>query len=113
MKRVLFDENLPRKLRRDLSDCVVRTVQQEGWGSLDNGALLARAVDGFEVFVTADQRMQYQQTLTEYAIGIIVIHTPRLWYKVLVKAAPALNEAIANVTPHEVIHLKVEWREPL
>lgn len=39
MKRVLFDENMPRKLRRDLLGCVVRTVQEEGWDGLENGDL--------------------------------------------------------------------------
>jgi len=44
VRRVLFDENLPRLLRRSLPEYEIRTVQEEGWGSLRNGELLRRAV---------------------------------------------------------------------
>lgn len=42
MRRVLFDENLPRQLRRELTEFVIRTVQEEGWGSFQNGQLVGR-----------------------------------------------------------------------
>ncbi len=70
MKRVLFDENL-------LPAFEIRTVQEEGWGSIQNGELLRRAVGRFDVFLTADRRMQYQQKLIAFEIGIVVIVTPR------------------------------------
>jgi len=43
VRRVLFDENLPRLLRRNLPEFEIRTVQEEGWGSFKNGDLLRRA----------------------------------------------------------------------
>jgi hypothetical protein len=43
VKRVLFDENMPRKLRRDIPEFAVRTVQEEGWAGLKNGELLRKA----------------------------------------------------------------------
>ena len=105
MKRVLLDENMPRKLRRELPGCVVRTVQEEGWGSFENGALLRRAAANFDVFVTADRRMQFQQTLSGYEIGVVVIVTPRLWYAVLKTVGPELREAVASVRPGEIVHI--------
>jgi hypothetical protein len=69
VKRVLFDENLPRLLRRELPEFEVRTVQEEGWGSFRNGDLLRKAADTFDVLLTADRRMQYQQKLTTFQIG--------------------------------------------
>ena len=54
MKRVLFDEDVPRQLRRDLPEFDVRTVQEEGWSSLQNGDLLRSAARDFDVLVTAD-----------------------------------------------------------
>ena len=107
MKRVLFDENMPRKLRRDLPSCIVRTVQEEGWAGLENGELLRRAEPTFDVFVTADRRMQFQQSLSDYAIGVVVITTPRLWYRVLVTIAPRLAAAIESVQPHQVMRIAV------
>ena len=52
MKQVLFDENMPRKLRRDLPKLVVRTAQAEGWSAFKNGELLSRASEKFDVLVT-------------------------------------------------------------
>jgi hypothetical protein len=67
VKRVLFDENLPRLLRRDFPDCAVSTVQEQGWGSFRNGDLLRLAEGNFDVFLTADRRMQYQQKLPAFS----------------------------------------------
>jgi hypothetical protein len=88
VKRVLLDENLPRKLRRDLSDCVVRTVQEEGWTSYANGALLGRAQDHFDVLLTGDRRLQFQQNLPAYRIGVVVIVTVDLRYRAIAASYP-------------------------
>ena len=107
MKRVLFDENLPRLLRRDLPDCLVRTVQEEGWGAFQNGELLRRAVGNFDVFLTADRRMQYQQKLPAFAIGVVVIVTPRLRLETLRRAIQSISDAVQRVGAGEVIHVLV------
>ena len=60
--RILLDECLPRRLRRGLPGHEVRTVQELGWAGTKNGALLRRAMaEGFEVFVTVDRNLEYQQ----------------------------------------------------
>jgi hypothetical protein len=105
VKRVLFDENLPRLLRRSLPDFEIRTVQEEGWGSFRNGDLLRRAEANFDVLLTADRRMQYQQKLTSFAIGVVVIITPRLQLQVLERAAPELRTAIGRVASGQIIHV--------
>ena len=62
--RVLLDEQLPRQLATELTDHEVRTVQQQGWAGLTNGELLRRAADeGFQVLITADQNLEFQQNL--------------------------------------------------
>ena len=110
MRRVLFDENLPRQLRRDLPEFEIRTVQQEGWGAYRNGELLRRAEKTFEVLVTADRRMQYQQRLSSFAIGIIVIITPRLRLQELRTVVEELRESIARVKPGEWIDIEAKSR---
>jgi hypothetical protein len=107
VRRVLFDENLPRLLRRRLPDFVIRTVQEEGWGSLQNGELLRRAERHFDVFLTADRRMQYQQKLTSFGIGVVVIVTPRLQLHVLELAIEPLAAAISRVAPGQVVHVPI------
>jgi predicted nuclease of predicted toxin-antitoxin system len=65
--RILLDECLPKKLKRELRDYTVATVQEMGWSSEKNGELMRLARDRFDVFLTADQNLQYQQNLA-YAI---------------------------------------------
>ena len=111
MRRVLFDENLPRQLRRSLSEFAIRTVQEEGWGSFKNGQLLKRAETMFEVLVTADRRMQFQQNLASFSIGVIVIRTPRLRLQTLLTVIEELRSAIRNVQPGELVIIEVSPNE--
>jgi hypothetical protein len=107
VRRVLFDENLPRLLRRKLPEFDVRTVQEQGWGAFKNGELLRRAEGHFEVLLTADRRMQYQQNVTAFGIGIVVIITPRLQLQVLERALDRVKQAITSVALGEVIQVNV------
>ena len=72
--RVLLDEQLPRQLAREISGHDVGTVQQCGWAGFKNGDLLRAAADaGFDVFITADRNLQFQQNLSQSRIGIILL----------------------------------------
>jgi predicted nuclease of predicted toxin-antitoxin system len=108
VKRVLFDENLPRQLRRNLAEFFIRTVQEEGWGSFKNGQLLRRAESTFQVLVTADRRMKYQQNLASFSIGVVVVKTPRLRLHTLLTVIDELRTAIRNVNPGELIVVEIE-----
>lgn len=71
---VLFDQGTPAPLRRHLLHHTVRTAFQEGWANLANGELLAAAESrGFEVFVTTDKNLRYQQDLSVRHIAVVVI----------------------------------------
>jgi hypothetical protein len=61
--KVLLDECLPRYLKSALAGHEVRTVQESGWSGLKNGELLNLAEPRFEVFLTSDQNLRYQQNL--------------------------------------------------
>jgi PIN like domain len=72
--KVLFDENLPHLLRNNLSDHDVFTVRYKGWAGLKNGELLKTAEDeGFEVFITGDQTISYEQNLASRRFAIVVL----------------------------------------
>ena len=104
--RVLLDEQLPRHLARDLTGHQVRTVQQEGWAGLKNGELLQRAADsGFEVFVTADQNLAFQQNLARARLGVVVLAAPSTALEDLRPLVPAALAAIGRVRPGEVIRV--------
>jgi hypothetical protein len=106
VKRVLFDENMPRKLRRDLPEFLVRTAQQQGWSAFKNGELLRRCSEAFDVLVTIDQRMRYQQNVPKFTIGVVVIEAPDTRLIHLRPLVPQLREAILSVEPGEVIVVK-------
>jgi predicted nuclease of predicted toxin-antitoxin system len=103
VRKVLFDENMPQKLRRELPDFSIRTAQEQGWSSFKNGRLLALAVREFEVLVTIDQRMRYQQNLHKLPIGIVVIDTRDARFQSIRAHVDELREAIARVGPGEII----------
>ena len=72
--RILFDQATPVPLRRFLSGHRVSTAAQQGWDELWNGDLLKAAEDdGFEVLLTTDQNMRYQQNLSTRKIAIVVL----------------------------------------
>jgi hypothetical protein len=69
----LFDEDVPRQLRRDLPEFFIRTVQEQGWSSLRNGQLLRTASPQFDVLLTADKNLQDQQHLEMFSIAVVVL----------------------------------------
>ena len=72
--RILFDQATPVPIRPYLEGHTVTTAFRQGWDTLKNGELLAAAEQaGFEVFVTTDQNMSYQQNLTNRTIAIVVL----------------------------------------
>lgn len=71
--RVLLDECLPRRLKRHLTGHTARTVAEMGWNGLKNGALLARAEGSFDVFLTGDQNLPYQQNLAGRKLSIVIL----------------------------------------
>ena len=78
MKRILLDQNIPRKLAGQLAPHRVETAANLGWAALTNGELITAAEnDGFDILLTADQNLQYQQNLAERRITIIVLDTNR------------------------------------
>lgn len=103
MRRVLFDEDVPRQLRRDLPEFTTRTVQEERWSSLKNGELLERASRTFDVLVTADKRLRYQQNVSSHNIGVVVLGTVDVRLPRLQEIVKDLREAIDAVQPRSVV----------
>ena len=72
--RVLFDQATPVPIRAYLEGHDVRTAAQQGWDTLKNGELLAAAeAEGFEVLLTTDKNMPYQQNLVGRKIAVVVL----------------------------------------
>jgi len=74
--KVLFDQGTPAPLRKSLLSHEVVTAHEQGWSQLQNGELIAAAEEaGFEVFVTTDKNLKYQQNLTGRRLAIVVLLT--------------------------------------
>ena len=71
--RVLLDECVPRRLRRELPGHAVRTVAEMGWAGTRNGLLLGRAAAVFDVFLTVDQGIEFQQHLIGVDLAVVVM----------------------------------------
>ena len=73
--KVLLDACVPRPLRKFLTDHIVQSAQEMGWGQLKNGALLQAAEPEFDAFLTSDQNLQYQQKISGRKLAILVLPT--------------------------------------
>jgi hypothetical protein len=97
--RVLFDNSTPRGIASVLDGHTVTEAREEGWDRLRNGELLDAAEKaGFDVFVTPDQNIRYQQNLKGRKIAIVVLSIGR-WTLVkpyLSQIVQAVNAAIAG-----------------
>lgn len=71
--RVLLDECLPRQLKRDLPGHEARTVPECGWAGVKNGDLLGRASRQFDVLLTVDRNLEYQQNLALFEIAVVAM----------------------------------------
>ena len=102
--RLLLDESLPRDLASAIPNVDARTVRQMGWTSVGNGELLRRAEDdGFDVFLTADRNLEYQQNLATVGVGVIVLVAYSNRMEHLGPLVPAIVAALATIQPGAVI----------
>ncbi len=74
--KLLLDECIDRRLARDVEGHEVVTVPQAGWAGIQNGELLKRAQEQFEVFVTVDRNLSFQQHLPKFTIAVVVLQAP-------------------------------------
>lgn len=106
--RILLDEQLPRQLARHFPSHAVRTVQQQGWAGLGNGELLSRAAShGFEIFITADQNLRFQQNLAGSPLAVIVVVAPSNALEDLLPLMPSLLEAVRDARLAEIRHVSL------
>ena len=72
--KLLLDENIPRKLKRDLNEHEVYHVSDKGWQGKKNGQLLALMLeDEFDALITIDKNLKYQQNFKKYPIPVLVL----------------------------------------
>jgi predicted nuclease of predicted toxin-antitoxin system len=97
--KVFLDECIDWRLSRDLGDHQVMTARRMGWTSIKNGELLALASREFDVFVTVDRNLSFQQNLDLLPIAVIVLSAPTNRLSDLQALVPGLLAAMASAAP--------------
>ena len=103
--RVLLDECVPWPMHRLLPEHECQTTQQQGWAGLKNGDLLRRAETVFDVFITADQNIRYQQNLSQRLIAIVELSSNDL--RRIQTAAALIRSALAAIAPCDYLRINI------
>ena len=104
--KILLDECLPRRLGQELAGHHVMTVPERGWAGITNGDLLALIDDEFDVFVTVDQNLVYQQNLKNVPFGVIVLSAATNQLEDLQPLVPAILEALETVQEDQIVNIE-------
>ena len=103
---ILIDECLPKKLKQELHRQTVFTVQEKGWSGLENEDLLRVAENEFDVWVTADKNVEYQQNFDRFDIAIVVLVAYRNRLDALLPLMPQLREVLQVIQSHQIVYIE-------
>lgn len=104
--RILLDECAPRPLKREFTDCEIKTVVEMGWSGKKNGELLQlMAQEGFTILLTTDQNLRYQQNLQQSGVSVIVLIASSNRLPDLLPLIPETRNTIKSIVPGEVIEI--------
>lgn len=108
--RVLFDQGTPDPLRESLTLHKVSTAYERGWSKLENSELLDAAErDGYEVVVTTDANLKYQQNLAARRVGIVVLLSTS-WPRIQ-RMIPSVVAAVDAAGPGSYTEVEVPYHE--
>lgn len=102
---MLLDECVPRKLKRELAGHEVLTVTERGWSGVKNGKLLSLAESEFDVFLTVDQNLKFQQNLQAFGIGVLLMVARNNRLKTLLPLMPEVKETLDNIQAGDFIRV--------
>ena len=103
MKKIILDENMPRRLGNLITGHSLTTVQKAGWAGIGNGELLTLLDGKFDVFLTSDKNLRYQQNLRGRKIAIVEL--PFNAILLLTPLVPKIQEAIDGAKENDYIEI--------
>jgi len=103
--RILLDESLPKALRTRLVGHEAATVVSCGWSGIKNGKLLALAATRFDVFLTADQNLEYQQNLSMLPLAVLVLVVRNNRIESIDPLVPKLLSVLENHAPRSLCRI--------
>ena len=100
---MLLDECVTRHLKREFANHEVHTVEEAGFKGLENGNLLKAASGAYDVLITVDRNLPYQQNLTGLEIAILILSAKRNSYVRLKPLMPKALKALETMNPRDVV----------
>ena len=97
--RILLDEDLPHRIAALLDGHDVSTVQHRGWTGTKNGKLLALAAAEFDVFLTMDRNLEFQQNLSSLPIAVLIVEAISNRMDQLVPLVPRILKELNHIRP--------------
>ena len=101
--KILLDECVPWPMRSLFADHSCTSVQANGWSGIRNSELLKRAEADFDLLITADQNILYQQNLSGHTISILELSTNDL--RRILAAAKSIQQAVEGIRPGQFVRL--------
>ena len=105
--KLLLDECIDRRLAKELGRHDVTTVPQMGWAGIKNGALLTLAETEFDVFITVDRNLSFQQNLPKFNIAVLVLHATSNRLDDLKLLAPKILTTLPTLTKGTAEHIGI------
>lgn len=103
--RILFDQGVPAPLRKYLTGHQVETAYERGWATMKNGDLLAAAQSAFDLFLTTDKNLRYQQNIAGRTIAIAVLPTTQ--WPLLESQVESLTTQIGAILPGSFVDITI------
>ena|SRR5215204_3358513 len=104
--RILFDQGTPLPLKEHLPTHTVATAFELGWSDLENGKLLEAAESSFDLFITTDQQLRYQQNLVGRQLAILVLLSTS-WPRIRT-CIPQIKEVVEHIKPGDYQEVTVK-----
>lgn len=103
--KVLLDECVDARLALHINEFEVRTVHDQGWTGISNGRLLALAEKEFDVFLTIDRNLMFQQNIPKFSIAVVLIHSVSNRLEDLLELLPQITATIPRAATGNVLHI--------
>jgi predicted nuclease of predicted toxin-antitoxin system len=100
--RLLLDESIPVDLRKHLPSHQVSSVTEMGWAGSKNGLLLTRAARRFDVLITADKNMRYQQNMSRLPISVVILSARSNTLPALIPLVGKLEAVLVALPAHSI-----------
>lgn len=103
--KLLLDECLDWRLRRDLPGHEVKTVQEMGWDGIKNGRLLALAEQDFQAFITGDRNLSFQQNVPRFSLAVVVLKAESIRLVHTRPLMPKLLAILPSLKPGQIVSI--------